>query len=332
MIAQVRGEVTSFEAKPQIYALPSLAPDDAADFGSSAPTPNEISSTGTNAEADPLRKWLGQRLTALNRPLTPNEQNTLTTLQSIWRSGRVYNTWTDLQFPVQASLARDLLDNCADGTFVGLGLEGEGGTLQIFGRRIALGRERLLFFQVRLVNQSMLRAALADQSADATITIRFAPGENNASEAAYFDKPQLLSSLPLDTDTLGGMEIPVNYRPGQWRILTTPPLLAPIELAPTDEEIPSGWRLDIPDRVQAKFHHLDRDERAATLNLLWAIQRRGGRTFLARHSTQSESTADEIYVIRPTLDLRVLIRPHNDSTLKVADIVYSETLRQFRER
>lgn len=332
MSAQVRGEITSFEVLPRIYALPDSAAGNADGIEPSVSILADSDSFDAALEADPLYRWLNNEIAHLDRVLTSNEQDAIVTLQTIWRFGRVHNTWADLHFPVRARLARELLDGCSGDTVVGLGLEGNGAMLQLFGRKIALGRERLLFFQVRLMKQARLRTTLAAPLDDVTVTIHFAPGENDASEAAYFDKPKLLPSLPAANRVLREAEAPISYRPGQWRILTTPPLLAPIELAPPDEIVPSGWRLDIPNRVQAKFQQLEEDERAATLSLLWAIQRRGGRKYLSLHSKHTEADAGSIYVISPTTDLRVILRSRGEDFLVLADIAYDETLRLFRER
>ncbi len=328
MTAALAGETTSVSISSHLYALPRSGSGEAYDIDSIAGT-------------DELRAWLQQQLAGLARPLAPPERETLATLQDIRRSGRVQRTWTDLQLPVSARLAREILANCVGDTTIGLGLEGTGGTLELFGRYIALGRERLLFFQARLMKQGAVRAFLGTQSDDnATIMLHFAPGENDAVESAYFDAPSLIGqsfaqyteSYAVDLTDSELAHAPLNYRSGRWRILMTPPLRAPVELAPTDEVVPSGWRLDVPDRVLAKLRQLDDDERTAVLNFLWSLQRRGGREFLNRQSTHIDADLVGLYVVRPTPDLRVILRPLTEKTLMVAEIVYAETLQLFHER
>lgn len=328
MVAAPRGETTSFEFSSRPYPLPAVGSGEDYDIDAIAGTDN-------------LRAWLRQKLASIDRPLTRIERKALATLQDIWQSGRVRRTWADLHFPVTARLARGILADCAGDAVIGLFLEGQDGTLELFGRYIALGRERLLFFQARLMKQGSLRATLgAQRSDDATVMLHFASGENNAVESTYFDMPSLLDQSPadalsadvLDSTGEGRPQAPIDYRPGRWRILTTPPLRAPVELAPTDELVPSGWRLEVPDRVLTKLQQLDADERVAVLNLLWGLQRRGGREFLDHRSARADTDPESPYVMTPTPELRVILRPLTESTLTVAEIVYAETLQLFRER
>lgn len=290
---------------------------------------------------DSLRAWLREELRHLDRPLAADEREVIATLRDIWQSRRVQRTWSDLHFPVAVTIARQILDDCTGDAVIGLGLEGEGGSLQLFDRSIGLGRERLLFFQVCLANQRAVRAFLGTQPRDdAAIDLYFVPGANESVEADYFDPPRLLDPLSTETSALTNdktsamdqEDTPGDYRPGRWRILTTPPLLAPVEIAPTPEKVFSGWRLEVPDRVNAKLNQLELDERAAVLDFLWSLQRRGGRKFLDQHTVRAGDGSATIYLLSPTPDLRIILRPISESTLLVAEIVYTETLRLFRER
>lgn len=300
------------------------------------PDPRRLDEVESIPGGDALGTWLRAQLVNRDRQLTRDDRQTIATLRDIWEQRRVQRTWADLHFGVDARLAQQILDDCAGDIVIGLVLEGQGDTLELFGRRIFLGRERLRFFQARLTNQSAIRAMLG--AGRTPIVLRFDPDVNDIVESTYFDLPQLLA--PMDDAELppSAHDGPLNpedyahYRPGRWRILTTSPLRAPAELAPTDELSPSGWRLEVPDRIQAKLQQLDHDERAATLMLLWGAQQRGGREFLAHRAARVEGATPEYYVLSPTADLRLVLRPVAEKTLKVLEIVYDETLKMFRER
>jgi hypothetical protein len=309
MVAELVTAATAYEVSPRLYALPVSRPSEA--YGAE-------SILGTDA----LREWLRRELSQLDRALLPDEREAIDTLRDIWQSGYVQRTWGDLRFVVDKPQARHLLDLCAGNAIIGLVLEGEGGTIDLFGRSIALGREQLLFFQARMANQGSVRALAGGViSDDAPISLHFVPGVNYAAEGKYFDLPRLLA--PSERNKSEEMGELTNHRPGEWHLYPSQPLRSPVELAPSIEKRPSGWRLEVSDRVRAKFHQLDCDERAAVLALLWGAQRRGGRDFLAQRAARVGDGAASKYVLSPTPDLRLIFRPLAENTL---------LLTEFRDR
>ncbi|MDP9372494.1 MAG: hypothetical protein M3Q65_08590 [Chloroflexota bacterium] len=322
MVATLAESIESFHFSPPLFAA-------------AISSPREAVETITAVKRDPVRDWLLKELSFRDRPLLPEEQEAITTLLAIWQSKLVQRTWSDVSFGVNLTQARHMLSLCANGGVIGLGLEGQGGLLSLFGRYIALGRERLVYFQVQLANQSAVRASLTKQRQDtATTLLQFRPFVNNTVEDLYFDSPRLLEpSNPEDVAAIPEQVRDFNqYRPGRWRIHTTPRLHAPIEIGPVPETQPSGWRLDIPERIGAKFAQLDHIERESVLSLLWAIQRRGGRRYLDEQAVRVGEAEAALYVLRPTTDLRVVLRPLSTEVMRVAEIVYTETLRMFREQ
>jgi hypothetical protein len=275
------------------------------------------------------------------RPFTASEQTAIILLRSILQEGRWTGTWSDLSFEVNPKLAQRLVDDFADDTVRGLGLLGPEQVLELFGQGVHLGRERLVFLQAQMTNQRAVRARLARKpNHEASVELHFAPAENTMADSIYEQKPRLLEAWKASDQTPRLTEDAFDVllfddflrsRPGRWHNGISRPLRAPIELPEDPIGQLKGWTLEVPDRVGEGLDQLDRMERSAALTALWEVQRRGERG-LGDQAKRVEARGTVLYVLRPTPEVRVILRPMTPARVRVVEIVRADTLKMFRER
>lgn len=277
-----------------------------------------------------LRSLLGQSAIP-SRPFTASEHTAITLLRTILQEGRWTGTWSDVSFEVAPGLAQRCVDDFAGDTVRGLDLLGPDAVLDLSGRGISLGPQRLVFLQARLANQRAVRAQLARQlSHDVAIELRFSPAENTMVEGIYAQQPSPLQARTTDAfDVL--LDDYLRVRPGPWAIRVSPPLRAPIEVPADPGGRLQGWILAIPDRVNEGLDQLDCAERSAVLAALWEVQRRGGRD-LGSQLTQVGAGDTLLYALRPIPEVHVILRPLTATKMRLVEIVRTKTLKMFRER
>jgi hypothetical protein len=85
---------------------------------------------------------------------------------------------------------------------------------------------------------------------------------------------------------------------------------------------------DAPLRAIIAFDQLTGDEQDAVLTVLSALEHRGSRALSDAGATRLAGT-EPFYVLRPSPDVRVLVRVGEGESILVMDIVRPEALRNF---
>lgn len=291
-------------------------------------------------DRDLLQPLFGQD-TIPSRPFTASEHEAITLLRAILQEGRWTGRWADLSFGVDPDLAQRVVDDFAGDTVRGLGLLGPDQVLELFGQGIHLGPERLVFLQAQLANQRAVRAQLARKLSHQTvIELHFVPAENTMVDSIYEQEPRFLGawrtndpSAPLRKDAFEEVLLGdyLRTRSGRWDIGVSGPLRAPIELAEDPSRQLKGWVIDVPDRVSEGLNQLDRPERSAVLAALWEVQRHGEHG-LGNQVKRVAARDTFLYVLRPTPEIRVIMRPMTPTKVRLVEIVRAKTLKMFREQ
>jgi hypothetical protein len=287
-----------------------------------------------------LRDWLRFRLgqdAVPRRTLTSSEQDAVALLHTAFHDRRWTGTWSDLSFAVEPRFAQQLLDDFAEDTVRGLGLRGPALLLDVFGRSVDLGPERLVFLQARLENQRAIRIHLSGaRNAGMPVELRFTPADNAMVDGWYEREPRVIGTQPPDPGDSHELAQRIQLgdylraRPGRWSIAVSPPLAAPIELpAPPDGQA-RGWRLDVPDRVAHGLEQLDPPERNVALQVLWQVQRDGEQGLGDQVKHVQEGTT-LLYVLRPTPEIGIVLRQAEPDRVALVEVVRTQTLKMFRE-